>query len=256
MIKPKLVSDRATVLAQNVPVRTESYTPVSCQLIFDTVDKLSEEFKLLLTREEFLLSNRGQQQRLRFFFGTDEFTKELVVLNSYDKSLALRAASGTNVFICSNGVMIGDIKIYKRHVSTVDEQVEEFLRECFQEMQENLEYMQHTKLAYSSIEITKSFIGETLGKLFYELEYLGSSQLNIVKKQFEKPSYDYGVSPMSLWAFYQHVTYSLTYESANNYLEIRRGIQEYFANYAFNETEEAQYLISSGESFFDDYEVL
>lgn len=100
MIKPKLYTDRSVVLSVPVPEKTESYTPVPCSLIFDTVDKLANEFSLTLCGEQHLLSARGKSQRLRFFFSKgEEFTKELVVINSYDKSIALRAASGTSVFV-------------------------------------------------------------------------------------------------------------------------------------------------------------
>lgn len=95
------ISDRSTVLSQAVPAQTESYTPISCQLIFETVDRLAKEMNLVIVKEEFLLHGNGQKQRLRFFFGIpdSEFVRELVVINSYDKSIALRAASGTSVFV-------------------------------------------------------------------------------------------------------------------------------------------------------------
>ncbi len=232
MIKPKLYTDRTPALAVYVPEKTESYTPVPTKLIFDTVDRLADEFKLVICGEQHLLSERGQVQRLRFFFSKgEEFTKELVIVNSYNKSLALRAASGTNVYICSNGVIVGDIKIYRKHTGDVDKEVEGFIRECMTDMIEQQEMAQTNKKLFSQISVDNQFIGETLGRFFYEFEYLNTTQLNIVKKEFEKPTFDYKVAPMSLWAFYQHVTYALTFETAHNYLETRRGIQEYFADY-------------------------
>lgn len=231
-------SDRATVLAQPVPVQTESYTPVSCQLIFETVDRLAKELNLTITKEEFLLHGNGQKQRLRFFFGVEnsEFVKELVVINSYDKSIALRACAGNTVFVCSNGVMVGEIKIYRKHTGTIDEEVENFLSDCFINMLEIYQYAQETKDRYCSVHVDAQDIGTILGRLFYEYGYLSSSQLNIVKNQFENPSFDYGVDENSLWAFYQHLTYALTRESADDYLENRRGIQEVIASFYLNKT--------------------
>lgn len=230
--------DRATVLAQVVPAQTESYTPVSCQLIFKTVDQLVKEMNLTIIKEEFLLHGNGQKQRLRFFFGVpnSEFVRELVIINSYDKSIALRAASGVTVIVCSNGTILGDIKIYRKHTGTVDEEVENFLRDCFVNMLEIYQYAQETKDRYSNVHVDANDIGTILGRLFYEYGYLSSSQLNIVKNQFENPSFDYGVDENSLWAFYQHLTYALTREPANDYLENRRGIQEVIANFYQNTT--------------------
>lgn len=230
--------DRATVLSQVVPTQTESYTPVSCQLIFETVDRLAKELNVTVTKEEFLLHGNGQKQRLRFFFGVpnSEFVHELVIINSYDKSIALRAASGVTVFVCENGVVLGDIKIYRKHTGTVDEEVENFLRDCFVNMLEIYQHAQETKDRYCSVHVDAQDIGTILGRLFYEYGYLSSSQLNIVKNQFENPSFDYGVDENSLWAFYQHLTYALTREPANDYLENRRGIQEVIANFYQNTT--------------------
>lgn len=233
MIKHLPITDRATVLAQPVPEQTESYTPVSCELIFKTIDRLSKELNLTVSSEEFLLSGNGKKQRLRFFFGVPDsgFTHELVVINSYDKSIALRAAAGTSVFVCSNGIILGDIKIYRKHTGTIDQEVEQFFRDCFTNMFEIYEHAQETKEAYSELILTDEEIGTILGRLFYEYEYLSSSQLNIVKKEFEKPSFEYGVDPKSLWAFYQYLTFALGKETADDYLENRRGIQEVIAEF-------------------------
>lgn len=227
------ITDRATVLAQTVPQQTESYTPISCELIFKTIDTLSKELNLTVSSEEFLLSGNGNKQRLRFFFGVpnSEFVHELVIINSYDKSIALRAAAGTSVFVCSNGIILGDIKIYRKHTGTIDQEVEQFFRDCFTNMFEIYQYAQETKEAYSEILVNDEEIGTILGRLFYEFEYLSSSQLIIVKKEFEKPSFEYGVDPKSLWAFYQHLTFALGKETADDYIENRRGIQEVIANF-------------------------
>lgn len=245
------ITDRATVLAQVVPQQTETYTPISCQLIFNTIDRLAKEMNLSITSEEFLLHGSGQKQRLRFFFGVpdSEFIRELVIINSYDKSIALRAASGTSVFICSNGAILGDIKIYRKHTGTIDEELENFLRDCFTNMLEIYEYAQETKDKYADIYLTAEEIGSVLGRLFYEYGYLSSSQLNIVKREFEKPSFSYGVDENCLWQFYQHLTYALNNESADDYLENRRGIQEVVADFYHRKT-----FIDTDYNFYDDFE--
>lgn len=227
------VYDRASLLAIPVPPETESYTPLPVKLIFDTIDSLSNELGLTITKEEFLLHGNGNKQRLRFFFGVpnSDFTRELVLISSYDKSIALRASSGVSVVACSNGTLIGDIKIYRKHTGTVDEELKEFLRDCLVDMQEIYQYAEETRDKYKNVILTPEQIGIVLGRCFFEFEYLSSSQLNIVKEQFKRPKYDYEADPMSLWSFYQHLTYALQNESAVDYLENRRGIQEVIADF-------------------------
>ena len=233
MKRNQIVTDRASILAVPVPAETETYTPVPASLIFNTIDRLCTEFSVNIQSEEFFCGAEGERQRLRFFFNipNSEFVRELVVINSYNKTIALRAASGTSVFVCSNGMVLGDIKIYRKHTGTIDEEVEQFLRECFVDMMNIYQHAEATKQAYSDIIITKQEVAHILGECFFEYEYLTSSQLNIVKKEFEKPSFNYGVDPNSLWQFYNHLTYALQKEDPGDYLNTRIGIQKMIAEF-------------------------
>lgn len=242
------ISDRQVVLNIPVPQETETYTPLPAHLIFGTIDKLCQELGLTITKEEFLLHGNGNKQRMRFFFSVpdSDFTRELVLISSYDKSIALRAASGVTVVVCSNGCLIGDIKIYRKHTGSVDQELEQFLRDCLTDMQTMYQYAEETREKYKSIVLTPEQVSIVLGKCFFELEYLSSSQLNIVKEQFKHPKYDYEADPMSLWSFYQHLTYALQGEPADNYLESRQGIQLLIADlhqtlYIDSVTEDIEY---------------
>lgn len=121
-------------------------------------------------------------------------------------------------------------------------------------MLEIYEYAQETKHKYSNVHVTAEEIGSILGRLFYEYDYLSSSQLNIVKKEFQKPSFNYGVDENSLWAFYQHLTYALSRESADDYIENRRGIQEVIADFYFNKVNLDE--IVDEDDDYDEYEEL
>lgn len=245
------VYNRANVLAIPVPEQTETYTPVSAQLIFQTIDEVCEELGLVISEEEFLLHGNGERQRMRFFFNVpgSDFTKELVLISSYDKSIALRAASGTSVFVCKNGTILGDIKIYRKHTGTVDEELKQFLIDSLLNMQEIYQYAEESRDKYKSIILSKEDISLVLGQCFFEFEYLSSTQLNIVKKEFDKPSFDYKSDPMSMWSFYNHLTLAVNGESPSDYLENRRGIQELIVNLYHNK-------VNDSYEEYDSYEVI
>ena len=56
---------------------------------------------------------------MKFMFDTnnDRFKFEIVVINSYNKSISLRAAGGAAVFACFNGMVIGDYRIQEKHMA-------------------------------------------------------------------------------------------------------------------------------------------
>ena len=227
---------RADLLAIPTPVKTASYTPITCEQIFNTLDKLCLEFGISVKSENFTIRRHGDQQRMRFFFdgNIDTFSKELVIINSYNKSIALRAAAGTSVVVCSNGVLVGNIKIYKKHTSNVDVLFEEFLRDCIADMTNLYQFAEDTAAEYKDVILTEEDIARYLGEMFFSEDTLSSTQLNIVKREFEKPSYDYGCDPYSLWAFYQHLTLALNKENVEDYLETRIAIQENIGNIYLN----------------------
>lgn len=230
--KLKTFTDRASLLAVAVPQRTESYTPISIQSIFETIDRLVKERGLVISGEEFFMSSQGQRQRLRFFFHGDdaEFKRELIMISSYDKSIALRGAAGMNVFVCSNGVIVGDILIYNKHTGAVDEKLDDFLNSCFVEMENAYRHILETSASFKKTIINEEAIGQIVGECLWK-EYISSSAFHIIKKEYEKPSYNYNCDPKSLWALYNHVTLAMKDQRPENYLENRQGVQEVFAKF-------------------------
>ena len=65
-------------------------------------------------------------------------------INSYDKSSRLAYASGTQVFVCANGMISGDIKQLRKHTKNVfqdiDGMLDTIIREGEEAMRKNVEF--------------------------------------------------------------------------------------------------------------------
>jgi hypothetical protein len=67
--------------------------------------------------------------------------------------------------------------------------------------------------------LTKREQSELLGRLFADEEIISSNQINCIKKEMTKPSYDYNCDQDTAWAFYNHVTHSLKISPPKNWMQ-------------------------------------
>jgi hypothetical protein len=68
--------------------------------------------------------------------------------------------------------------------------------------------MQLERVVMKQIELSKRDKAELLGRLFLEEELISTMQMNIIAKEIEAPTFDYG-APNSVWELYQHTTYAM-----------------------------------------------
>lgn len=229
MIAPKFLS-KTELLEIPVPPQTETYVPVPCELIIDYVEGLVKEKQFLTYESEFMVSRSGQQQRLRFFFSTEsdpDFVQELCVVNSYDKSIAFRSASGASVYICTNGSMLGDVKMYSKHTGDILDDLTEFLKGTSDNMRKDLEKLQGMYDFGKDVLIDDFDKARILGTCFLN-DALTSSQLNFIKEQMKESQYDYGVAEDTFWHFYQICTLSLNTTNPTDYFERRKFVEAIF----------------------------
>ena len=58
------------------------------------------------------------------------------------------------------------------------------------------------------IELTKRSSAELVGRMFLEEEIIQSTQMCIIKREMDNPSFDYG-APGSMWELYNHTTLAM-----------------------------------------------
>lgn len=152
--------------------------------------------------------------------------------NSYNKQISLKYAIGVKIFICQNGAVSGDMGSFKRkHVGDVQEFTPKYIGEYIKTAGEVFIEMQKARDRMKEIEVNKRVAAEIIGRAYLENQFINSTQLNIIKDQFEVPIFDYGC-PETLWELYNWTTYSLKDDHPALWLQDHLNTHKFFVDMA------------------------
>lgn len=151
--------------------------------------------------------------------------------NSYDKSTRFKCAIGANVYICDNGLIRGDVATYARkHTGDALNEVNQTIREHVNKAHTEFEIIIRDKEALKDIILSKKRQGEILGRMFIEKDILTLTQVGIVKKEIEKPTFSYNADVNSAWSFYNHITLALKESHPGSWLDDHKAIHQVFVD--------------------------
>jgi hypothetical protein len=210
--KKSYVTAKDMLLTAEIPQETKTYKPITHQQLIDLTLESIHQAGFELDKETYSAAREGNVANGRYTItnvADSEMQLQIGWQNSYDKSMSLKFAIGTRIFICENGCVSGDYGAFrKKHVGEIQtftpNAITEYIKQAgdaFQKMQSDRENMKH-------IELTKRTTAELIGRMIIEENIIESTQLNIIRGQIENPSFDYG-APGSLWELYQHTTYAM-----------------------------------------------
>ncbi len=203
---------KQVLLNAEIPAETRTYKPISHQQLIDLTLESIHGAGFTLDKELYSASPEGLVANGNFTISNvadKEMQLQIGWQNSYDKSLSLKFAIGTQIFICQNGMVSGDYGAFKKkHQGDVQEftpaAIVEYIKsagEGFRKMQNDRELMKH-------VQIDARVTAELVGRMILEKEFIESTQVNIIKRELKKPTFDYG-APESLWELYQYTTYAM-----------------------------------------------
>lgn len=205
-------STKEYILAAEVPIKTRTYAPVSHQQLIDLTLESIDKAGFTLDKETYSSYNDGKMANGRYTISNvadSEMQLQIGWQNSYDKTASLKFAIGTRILVCSNGCVSGDYGAFrKKHMGSVEEFAPAFIKEYISRAGESFRKMQIEREVLKQIELSKRDKAELLGRLFLEEELISTMQMNIIAKEIEAPTFDYG-APDSVWELYQHTTYAM-----------------------------------------------
>lgn len=115
------------------PAALARYMPVPHDFLADSVQNVLEDMDFEITQERHGLSPNGSK-----YFGlfnlanpATDYAPMVGFRSSYDKSLAIRIALGSNVFICDNLALSGEIEAFRKHTTEVFRDLPILLRGAF-----------------------------------------------------------------------------------------------------------------------------
>ena len=190
-------------------------------------------FKILDEMYKTSVDGKLAQGIYRLDYGDDpDMSLMFAWSNSYNKMMRFKCAVGAQVFVCMNGVVSGDLGNYKRkHVgSTALKDAENHIASQISQAKEYYDTLVADKQTLKNVILTKSKQGAILGELFAAKEILTLTQVGIVKRELDKPTYTYNCDKDSAWAMYNHITFALKESHPINYLDDHQKVHTYFVD--------------------------
>lgn len=210
---------------QNVPVPTQTttYKPITHTELDTLIKEALIRNNFILTNSTYLMARDGKEAvgKYNINYGDDSDIGLMVVWqNSYDKVVTVKLAIGGNVFVCSNGVVVGDMGAYKhKHNGDVQEitpaTIDEFIKSAATVFEQLVKDKNHMKTILSSM---REF-SELLGRMYIEENIITANQLSTVKRELYKPSFDYNAPVESVWNLMNCITLALKEAHPKNWLE-------------------------------------
>ena len=204
--------DRA--MLATVPMRTDSYSPVSHSAIVSAIRDNAETNNLALISSR-VYSNTSGSRVVGFMdiedgsdFGSIHGLKMMIGWrNSYDKSMSLAFVAGATVMICENGMISGDLMAFKRkHTGLIVTELQEKIQIGFDKMREDFGTLNVEVDVMKNYSLTPRQKAELLGVMYFENNLVTPNQLSIVKKELNESKV---FNEDNAWSLYNNVTESL-----------------------------------------------
>ena len=219
-----------------VPERTNTYTPIKHSRLINYVDYELEMNGYEVTSTIVDQNQKGTQivatMTLKKGDADANMTRMFAIANSYDKTMPVRFAGGAHVYICGNGMVVGDIVTMRRHTKNVWDDLHDLLQLAIDKFEDDWKRSVTDVQKMSSLILTSQERSELIGRLFLDEEVLSSTEVNVVSRQIKNPSFEYGDSDrQSMWWLYNHITYALKLASPRRKLIALKLIHDFLMSY-------------------------
>lgn len=196
------------VFAFKAPENTNTYESLSHRTVIETLQAILSDNGYVILSKTYRTSTDGDVCHGRFLLDSDnvDLGKELQFLNSYNKTKCLTIAIGSHVFVCENGMVMGEYAFKHRHSNGILQFFNMFLYEVLQKIedmhQESITLMEAMKRIFLTNRERAGLIGEML----LEDKIITSSQIETIESQHKESEF---FNDNSLWSLYNNVTEAL-----------------------------------------------
>jgi hypothetical protein len=233
--KKSYVTAKDILLTAEIPQETKTYKPITHQQLIDLTLESIHHAGFELDKEAYSTAREGNVANGRYTItnvADSEMQLQIGWQNSYDKSMSLKFAIGTSIFICQNGCVSGDYGAFrKKHQGEIQTFTPNAITEYIKQAGDAFQKIQSDRENMKNIELTKRTTAELIGRMIIEENIIESTQLNIIRGQMDSPSFDYG-APNSLWELYQHTTYAMKEVHPSLWMRNHTNAHTFFVNEA------------------------
>jgi len=211
-----------------VPKATDSYAPVSHRDIVESVYEQLDKHNLKVANEYYKGGREGNQVigYMDIKRDNNNLGMRIAFRNSYDKSMSVAFVAGSMVWICSNGMISGEMQFLRKHTGGVVKELNAKIVNTINQLDDHFNKMvEHSELM-KQVHVDTRMSAELAGRLFIEEGILNTTQLNILKKEILEPSFD-EFKGEDLWSFYNNTTYALKNSHPINYIDNHIQLHEF-----------------------------
>lgn len=211
LLRPGEASSLEELESIPVPESTKTFVPVPHHelaiLLRDLAEQLLPGFTYL--RSQYGLAQDGQQM---FGFHTfknsdNELGLSIGFRNSLNKTLSAGVVVGSNILVCSNLMLVGDITILRKHTPNVRQDLERLaIAAVYDSYSKFIQAQQSAKLM-KKIALSNDGGFRLLGSL-YGADVVSTRQVPVVKREWIEPSHE-AFTGRTLWSFYNACTEAL-----------------------------------------------
>lgn len=236
--KPITVSEKYLTNAP-LPTHGDTYTVVEHKEVIDRTKQMLYASGFKIEKEEYKANLDAKVAQgvyhIKPLSSTDEMIRDEEELgmmfawtNSYDKSTTFKCAIGAYVFVCSNGVVSGDMMNFKRkHSGSANFDIGMQIAAQIKNAEAHYKRIIKDRNALKSVDLDHKQQCELLGRLYASEEILDTTQLSTVKAEMKKPSYDYTFDSDNAWSFYNHVTHALKKSHPRKWLSSQQNFHDF-----------------------------
>lgn len=215
-----------------VPPKTDTYTPIPhATIIKNTAETLNNYgFKVKQTRFRSSTDGLIGSGEYHLEYGGDpEMGLMLAWQNSYNKQVTFKYAIGAHVYVCANGMVAGDLASYRRkHTGTADEEALAYINGYIGDAAKIFQKLIEDREMLKKHEMNLRQVSEMMGRMFLCNQIITSTQLNIIKREIENPTYYYGVNPLNAWAVYNYATHAFKEDNPKSWIKRHTDLHKFF----------------------------
>jgi hypothetical protein len=215
-----------------VPEKTKSYAPVSHGQVINMTLEALDKAGLHVKSQFYRMASDGRKAFGAYEIGTEgdsEMNIRLMWHNSYNKTMPLRWAIGAQVIVCENGMVSGDIGAFKRkHTGSIVKTFEQEVAMHVAKAGEMFKTLVKDREEMKKIDVSRKAVAELVGRMYIEEALVNVTQLAIIKREIENPSFNYNADG-SAWQLYNHVTVALKESHPQNHINQHMKHHQFFA---------------------------
>ena len=214
-----------------LPVATKSYTVISHGDIIDTVRTMLAKHGFIITNELYKAECNGDVA-LGFMqietLGDPDMAMTFNWTNSYNKMVRFSCSIGG--FIYDNQVPFvsknNQASWNRKHTGTALEETMEVIEAMVASADDHFAEIVDMKNKFKSINVSRKEYAKLLGLLYFDKQVISSTQVEVIKKEYDKPSFDY-TDKGTLWEVYKMIMFGIVDQAPKNWYRQQMDINSY-----------------------------